>query len=714
MNKSIEFVAKQLKIKEQQVETVLKLLAEGATVPFISRYRKDATGGLDEEQVESIDKIYQYDVELNKRKDAIIEILKNNKLLTPEIEAKINNAVTKSEVENIYEPFKVGKKTKATEAIALGLEPLAISIMEANDRKFNPYEEAKKYLTEQVTTIEFAIEQAQFIISQIMSTNIEAREYVKNQINHFGKIVTKIKRGAATKDEKQAYKNYYDYSEPVKRIANHRVLAISRAEDEKIISYTFDYSKSFMKQKMNKIYYKIPSTGPIIVNSYEDALDRLILPSIEREIKSDLFARAEKSAIELFAANLEEMLLAPAVKNKTILAIDPAFANGCKIAIISPTGEFLYKAKMFPNPPQNHTEQAYSIMVQIINKFKPDIIVIGNGTASRETETFVAKVLKSHPSFKHIKYAIVSEVGASVYSASKIAIDEFPELSVEERSAINIGRKFQDPLNELVKIDPKSIGVGQYQHDLNQKELMQALGFKVNKVVNQVGVDVNTATKEILAYISGLSAKIASNIVEYRNEIGKFRNRNQIKKVKGLGAKTFEQAIGFLRIHNSENFFDRTQIHPESYDKAEALIKQLNINLENIDIDLLNKADKNELAKKLNSNQYEIELIIDSLTNPTKDIRDSKDGLILRDDILDKDELKIGMQLPGTVENITDFGAFVYIGIKEAALIHISKMGEKYIKHPSEVLSVGQKINIEIINIDTARNRIAAKLITKK
>ncbi|MBN0919356.1 Tex-like N-terminal domain-containing protein [[Mycoplasma] gypis] len=708
MNLSIEFVAKKMQLKEEQVEVVLNFLSEGATVPFISRYRKNVTGGLDEEQIEEIDKLYKYNTELNKRKDAIIEILTEKQLLTDDIKQKILLAETKQEVENIYEPFKVGKKTKATEAIALGLEPLAKEIFEQQNPKFNPYQEARKYLNDKISSEEFAIEQAKYIISQWISQDIDTRNYVKNQILNFGFIVTKIKKNA--KDEKETYKDFYDYKIKVSSIQNHRILAIQRAENEKIVSYDFEYNLKKITYDLNNKFFKIKTTGKIISESILDALDRLILPSIEREIKSDLFDKAQKAAIELFSKNLEDMLLAPAVKNKTILALDPAYVNGCKIAVISKTGQVLEVQKIYPNPPKNQIKESADVVLRLINKHSVDIVVIGNGTASRETETFIAKLIKQ-AKLENIYWAIVSEVGASVYSASKGAIKEFPDLSVEERSAINIGRKFQDPLNELVKIDPKSIGVGQYQHDVNQKELSEALTFKVNKVVNQVGVDINTATEEILTYVSGLSAKTAANIVLHREENGRFVDRKQIKDVKGLGAKTYEQAIGFMRIHDSKNFYDRTQIHPESYKLADKIVKELNIDLNNIDTENLKKINKEELAQKLDSNKYDIELILEAFINPTKDIRDSKEGLLLRQDVLDINQIKKGDVFEGNVENITDFGAFVYIGIKQSALVHISQMSDKKILHPSEVLSVGQKVKIEILDIDIERSRISAKLI---
>ncbi|QSF13411.1 Tex-like N-terminal domain-containing protein [Mycoplasma sp. Mirounga ES2805-ORL] len=720
MDISKKFVSEKLQLKETQVDTVLELLSEGATVPFIARYRKNQTDGLDEDQIQKINEMYTYNVELNKRKEAIIEILKERKLLTPETEKKLNNAETKAEVENIYEPFKVGKKTKATDAIELGLEQLALDIFNATDENFSPFNEAKKYLNDKVETVEFAIEQSQFIISQIISQDVEVRDYVKNQIFNFGQVVTKIKPKA--EDNNEIFRQYYDFHEQVKRIPNHRVLAISRGEKLKIISYDFTFNKSKIMYDLNNKFFKIKRTGKIIYDSLVDSLERLIYPSIIREIKKDLFEKAEKEAIVLFANNVETMLLYPAIKNKVVLAIDPGYINGCKIAVLGKQGELLVNSKIYLKTKDyrllaDQNDIAKKILNDLIDKYNVDIIVIGNGTASRESEELVSMVVKERKqknASDQLVYAVVSEVGASVYSASKLAQEEFPDLDVQERSAINIGRRFQDPLNELIKIDPKSIGVGQYQHDVNQKDLSNALDFKIDKVVNLVGVDINTATSTILSYISGLNKNIASNIIEERSKLKKFTDRNQLKKVKGLGPKAFEQSIGFLRIHDSKKFYDRTSIHPESYKLADKIVEKLNIDLNDIDIETLKKADIKSLVKELDSNEFDVKLIIDSLINPTKDIRDSKDGYILKSDILKLDDLKIGMILDGSVQNITDFGAFVYIGLKQAALIHISNMKknkDEIISHPTDILKTGDKIKIQIIGLDIDRGRIQGKLV---
>ena len=710
MNKSIQSVARQLKIKEDKVNVVLDLIKDGATVPFIARYRKSLTGNLDEEVIEKINTLYQYDVELSKRKETIIKLMSESGLLTPELQKQIEEATKKNELETIYEPFKIGKKTKASEAIALGLEPLAKKIFNETDPNFNPYAEAAKYINDKVKDVDFAIEQAKLIIAQIISTDLSARKYIKENLYKFASIKTKVKRGGKEKDDGQKFTNYYESSEKVSKIPNHRIMAIWRAEDLKIINVSLDYQDSKMLYDLTEKYFKIKTTGKIIRESLIDALKRLMFPSIEREIRKELFEKANDASIELFAKNLEEMLLAPAVKGKTIIAIDPAFVSGCKVAVLSPNGDVLKIDLIMPTPPRKDIVGSSKTINKLIDEYKVDIIVIGNGTASRETEAFVATVVKERSD--DIKFAVVSEVGASVYSASKGAIKEFPNLSVEQRSAITIGRRFQDPLNELVKVDPKAIGVGQYQHDVNQKQLAESLTFKTEKVVNAVGVNANSATEEILTYVSGLTKTTAKNFVEYRREHGNFNNRKDVKKVKGLGPKAFEQSIGFIRIHTSDEFLDKTNIHPESYKLAKKLIKEYKIDVLNIDKKVLNSIDVKKVAIDFDTNEYDIQLIIDSLASPSKDIRSDKDGLILKSDILSFNDLEEGMIMEGTVQNITDFGAFIYIGIKEAALIHISNLSDKFVKHPSDIVSTGQRVDLEILVIDKERKRIQGKLIS--
>lgn len=713
---SINNVAKKLNLSENQVKNTLSLLSEGATVPFISRYRKNITGGLDEDQITKINDLYVYDVELNKRKEAILNILAENKLLNDELKQKIEAANTKQAVENIYEPFKIGKKTKASDAIALGLSPLADEILNNSDDHYNLYYAAKKYISDKLKTEDEVLQQTKFIIAQNISQDPSTREYVKNQLWDYGVIETKLKKNAI--DENETFKQYYNFSERVNKIPNHRILAISRGEDKKILSYDITYNEKKIIYDLNQKYFKSKRTAKCIQECILDALDRLIMPSIIREIKTELFERAEAEAIKVFASNVEQMLLSPATKNKRILAIDPAYVNGCKIAAIDQNGNFLKEGIIYPH---NHNQEQWFEAINTINKFideyKIDLIVIGNGTASRETESFIDKLLqkrlKKNP-YEKIKFVIVSEVGASVYSASKIAQEEFPQLHVEYRSAIHIGRKFQDPLNELIKIDPKSIGIGQYQHDVNQKELSKQLTEKLNKVVNLVGVDLNTATKVILSYISGLSNTIASNIVNYREENGSFKSREELKKVKGLGPKAYEQSVGFLRIHDSNNFYDKTNIHPESYKLADTIVNKLNIDLNNIDKEKLLSVDKEQLAKELNSDKYSIQLIIESLIAPEKDIRDDKPGFLVSDKVLTIDDITQGQIIKGQIQNVTDFGAFAFIGLKQNVLIHITNMKKKenqFIKHPLDVLNVGDNVNIQIISIDKEHNKIQGKII---
>ena len=714
MNISIKNVSNKLNIKPEQVESTLHLLNSGATIPFISRYRKNITGGLDEEIIAKINDYYIYDVELLKRKEFILNVLEEKGLLSEELKEKINNSSTKQEVENIYEPFKIGKKTKASEAISLGLEPFAKEIMTNDDVNFDVYKEAKKYLSSKLKSIDEIILQTKYIIAQIISQDIDTREYVKNNIYNFGIIETKIRKNAI--DDKQVFLRYYDYKEKIKYIPNHRILAINRGESKKIISYDLTFNDKPILYFLRNKYFVNKRTASIINDSLDDSLKRLIYPSIIREIKNDLFDKASSEAIKLFASNLEQMLLAPAIKNKRILSIDPAYVNGCKIAILNENGDFLAKNIIYPNPPKNQIKESQKIVNDLIDKYRINLILIGNGTASRETEEFVKNLLidKNKQLKSKIEYLIVSEIGASVYSASEIAKEEFPNLNVEERSAINIGRKFQDPLNELIKIDPKSIGIGQYQHDVNQKDLMKELYFKIDKVVNIVGVDLNTATKSILSHISGLNQRLAMNIVDYRKNNGQFTNREQLKNVSGINEKTYEQCIGFLRLFNSNIFYDKTNIHPESYKKADELVTYLNIDLFHIDKHILENIDAKKIQKEININDYELKIIIDSLLNPGKDIRDNKKGFVLNENIKTIDDINLGSIVQGQVLNITDFGIFVYIGIKQSVLIHISKMKKNethFIKHPSELVCVGDNLNIKIIDVEKDRDRIQGEII---
>lgn len=696
---TLEIVAKELKLKVEQINAVLGLIEEGATVAFIARYRKNITGGLDEEQIHQVYLIFKYQEELKERKESILKILSERNLLSKEIEEKINNTTKKADLEAIYEPFKVGKKTKASEAIALGLEPLAHEIFNNTDINYNPYKHALKFVNDKVESVEFAIEQALFIISQWISQDPKVHDFVKEQFVNYSLIQTSKKKNSV--DELKTYENYYDFSQSVKTIQNYKILAINRAIKNKIIDLKFKIKFEFLHYNISNMFFKNKRTFTLIRNAADDSLKRLIIPSIEREVFNDLFDRAEKSSIEIFANNLESMLMMPAVKNKRVLAVDPAYVNGCKLAMLNENGDLLETAVIYPNKPLSKVKEASQISAKVIVNFKPDVIVVGNGTASNETCQFMRELVKYLK--LNIPVEMVSEVGASVYSASEIAIQEFPDLKVEMRSAINIGRKFQDPLNEIVKIDPKSIGIGQYQHDLNQNELAQALDFKVEKVVNSVGVNLNSATEVILTKISGISKTVAKNIVNYRKENGEFKNRNELKKVKALGAKTFEQAIGFLRIFNSEEFLDQTNIHPESYSLAKKIMKTYKYDQDKHNF--AQKIDVELLTNEFNSDHYTINLIIDSLLNPGKDIRDDKKGFVNNDNITEFEEIKVGDSFVGRVQNITDFGIFVFIGIKDSVFIHSSKIEN------INSIKIGDDLNLEIINVDNEKRRLSAKLI---
>lgn len=696
---TLEIVAKELKLKVEQINAVLGLIEEGATVAFIARYRKNITGGLDEEQIHQVYLIFKYQEELKERKESILKILSERNLLSKEIEEKINNTTKKADLEAIYEPFKVGKKTKASEAIALGLEPLAHEIFNNTNINYNPYKHALKFVNDKVESVEFAIEQALFIISQWISQDPKVHDFVKEQFVNYSLIQTSKKKNSI--DELKTYENYYDFSQSVKTIQNYKILAINRATKNKIIDLKFKIKFEFLHYNISNMFFKNKRTFTLIRNAADDSLKRLIIPSIEREVFNDLFDRAEKSSIEIFANNLESMLMMPAVKNKRVLAVDPAYVNGCKLAMLNENGDLLETAVIYPNKPLSKVKEASQISAKVIVNFKPDVIVVGNGTASNETCQFMRELVKYLK--LNIPVEMVSEVGASVYSASEIAIQEFPDLKVEMRSAINIGRKFQDPLNEIVKIDPKSIGIGQYQHDLNQNELAQALDFKVEKVVNNVGVNLNSATEVILTKISGISKTVAKNIVNYRKENGEFKNRNELKKVKALGAKTFEQAIGFLRIFNSEEFLDQTNIHPESYSLAKKIMKTYKYDQDKHNF--AQKIDVELLTNEFNSDHYTINLIIDSLLNPGKDIRDDKKGFVNNDNITEFEEIKVGDSFVGRVQNITDFGIFVFIGIKDSVFIHSSKIEN------INSIKIGDDLNLEIINVDNEKRRLSAKLI---
>lgn len=711
MNKEIiNELVQELNIKSVQIESVLKLLSENNTVPFIARYRKEATGNLNEEEIRRINELYTYECNLLKRKEDVIRLIDEKGLLTDELKNNIMSAKKLVEVEDIYLPFKEKKKTKATEAIKNGLEPLAKIIM-SQPTTFND-DTINKYLNENVKTKEDAITGSKYIIAEWISDNAYYRKYIRSYIWKNGNLTSTLK--PKSNDENKTYEIYYNFTEPVKYIKSHRVLAINRGENEKILTVKIDINdEDIIKYLESKIIKKDSIVNEYIKDAIKDSYKRLIFPSIEREIRSELTLRSEDVATKVFQDNLEHLLLVPPMKDKVVLGFDPAFRTGCKLAIIDPTSKILGIFKIYPHEPQNEWKKSKEVLKTLIKKYNVDIIAIGNGTASRESEKLVSETLKEMNTT--CKYAIVSEAGASVYSASKLAISEFPDLHVEERSAISIGRRLQDPLNELVKIDPKSIGVGQYQHDITPKKLSESLDFTVIKCVNNVGVNINTASPSILKYISGLTKPAIDKIIKYRETNGKIKSRKEIKDKKILNDKIYEQSIGFMRVIDGTNPLDITNIHTESYDIVTKLLESIDSSVNDLGtkelIDKLNNINIEEKCKELNTDIYTLEDIIKSLEMPNRDYRDNYDMPLLKSDILTIDNLKVGMELEGTVRNVVDFGAFIDIGLHDDALVHISKITKKFIKHPSEVLSVGDIVKCYILNIDKDKNKVSLTLI---
>ena len=710
MNENIiNDISNELNIKTEQAKTVLKLLEEGNTIPFIARYRKEATGALDEEQIRKINEVYEYQVNLLKRKEDVIRLIDEKGLLTDEIKNNIMNAKKLVEVEDIYAPYKEKKKTKATEAIKNGLEPLAKIIM-SFPTTFND-ESVKKFLNDNVKTIDDAITGAKYIIAEWISDNAYYRKWIRSYFFKNGVITSKLKKKDA--DTNKTYEMYYDFTEPVKHIKPHRVLAINRGENEKILSVNIEVNnEEVLSYLESKIIKKDSPVKPYVIDAIKDSYKRLIFPSMEREIRSELTSQSEDASIEVFKGNLENLLLIAPMKNKRVLGFDPAFRTGCKLAVVDETSKVLNISVIYPHEPHNKWNEAKETIKDLINKYKIDIIAIGNGTASRESEKLVSETLKE---INNCKYAIVSEAGASVYSASKLAIDEFPDLTVEKRSAVSIARRLQDPLNELVKIDPKSIGVGQYQHDVSQKKLGESLDFTVEKCVNNVGVDINTASPSILKYISGLTKSAIYKIIKYRETNVKIKSREEIKKKKLLSDKAYEQSIGFMRIADGTNPLDKTNIHTESYDKTLKLLDYLELSTDDLGTEkLINKLDninEHEVSKMLDIDLYTLHDIIDSLKRPNRDYRDDYQMPILKSDILTIDNLTPGMKLEGTVRNVVDFGAFIDIGLHNDGLVHISKITNKYIKHPNEVLSVGDIVTCYVIDINKEKEKVSLSLI---
>ena len=714
MNKEIiTQIAIELNVKEKQVENTLKLLEEGNTVPFIARYRKEATGALDEEQIRSINEVYEYQVNLLKRKEDVIRLINEKGMLTDILKEEIMKCTKLIEVEDLYRPYKEKKKTKATEAIANGLEPLAKIIMSFPD-KIDIKKTAEKYINEKVKSADDAITSAKYIISEWISDNASYRKYIRNNIYNFGTINSKIKKNA--KDEGQVYRMYYDYSEKIRNAKEYRILAINRGEKENVLNVSIDVNLehiiSFLEKKIIK--NEVSPVVDIVKDAIYDSYKRLIFPSIEREIRGKLKEEAEEGAIDVFGKNLEKLLLTPPIKDKVILGFDPAFRTGCKLAVIDRTSKVLNISKIYPHDPQNKWEESKNIIKSLIDTYNIDVIAVGNGTASRESEKLVSEVCSEYKR-KKVEYIIVSEAGASVYSASKLAISEFPDLHVEERSAISIGRRLQDPLSELVKIDPKSIGVGQYQHDVNQKRLNESLDFIVEKSVNLVGVNINTASPSILKYVSGITKTNIDKILKYRDTNGKINSREELIKNKVLTAKAYEQSIGFMRIIDGKNLLDKTPIHPESYEKTLKLFSDIDMPLETIGSEELNKKlDELNLEKyslENNIDKFTLEDIIKCLKQPNRDFRDDFIKPLLKSNILNIEDLRVGMRLEGTVRNVVDFGAFIDIGLHDDGLAHISKLTKEYIKHPMEVVNVGDIVTCYVDKIDLERNKVNLSLI---
>ena len=715
MEQVIKYLVETLGLQEKQINTVLQMLSEGATIPFIARYRKDATGNLNEDQIRAIEEQYKYQENLLNRKQDVIRLIDEKGMLTPEIEEAVMKCNKLTEVEDIYRPYKEKKKTKASEAIKAGLEPLAKMIM-AQPTTGSLEQMATKFLNETIKTPEEAIEGAGYIIAEWISDNASYRKWIRNNVYNSGSIVSKIKKGA--EDENKLYENYYEFTEKVKYIKHYRVLAINRGENEKILSVSIDMDneaiESYLESKLikNKESFVID----LIKSSIKDSLKRLILPSIEREIRSELTEKSETIAIETFGTNLEHLLLTRPIKGMVVLGFDPGYVNGCKLAVVDKNGKYLDSTVIKPfinsNKQDEYIKASKLIVKNLIEKYNVDIISIGNGTASRESEKLCAEMINEYN--LKCKYVITSEAGASIYSASKLAIEEFPDLAVEKRSAVSIGRRLQDPLSELVKIDPKSIGVGEYQHDVNQKQLTETLDFTTSKVVNEVGVNVNTASKSILKYVSGLTKSVIENIYNYKEE-HKITSREEIKKIKGMTAKVYEQSIGFLRIPDGTNPLDKTGIHPESYEITNNLLKKLKLDIKDINEESfkneLEKINIPELSKELETDTYTLEDIIKELLNPGLDPRDELEAPILKSDILHIEDLKVGMELQGTVRNVASFGAFVDIGLHDDGLIHISKMSKTFVKNPNDILHVGDIITCYVDTVDLTKQKVQLSLI---
>lgn len=707
-------IARELQVGVKAVQQVIQLLEEGNTVPFIARYRKEMTGSMDEVQIRDVMNRWNYLENLHKRKEEVLRIIEEQGKLTDELQAAITKADKLQSVEDLYRPYKQKRRTKATIAKEKGLEPLAEWIL-TFPKNVSVEEKAATFINEEkeVASAEEAINGAKDIIAEIISDDASLRQWIRTTTFKNGAIHTVCKD--EDKDEKRVFENYYDYEEPIQKIVPHRVLAINRGEKEDIlrVSVKADVERilTYVERQLIKVAHSAVET--IVKEAIDDAYKRLIQPSIEREIRNELTEKAEDRAIHIFAENLKNLLLQPPLKGKVVLGVDPAYRTGCKLGVVDETGKMEQIAVIYPHPPAAKKEEAKKKVLSIIDSYKVELVAIGNGTASRETEQFIADLLKETTG--NISYIIVNEAGASVYSASDLAREEFPDLQVEERSAVSIARRLQDPLAELVKIDPKSVGVGQYQHDVSQKKLNESLTFVVETAVNQVGVNVNTASSSLLQYVAGLSKAVANNIVKRREEEGAFLTRKQLKKIPRLGAKTYEQCIGFLRIPNGTEPLDRTAIHPENYENVLSLLAKLGFSTTDIGTtpleEVLQQIDYATLAEELNIGEITLRDIVDSLMKPGRDPRDELAKPLLKQDVLKMEDLSAGMELQGTVRNVVDFGAFVDIGVKQDGLVHISKLSKNYVKHPLDLVSVGDVVTVWVDSVDAKKQRVSLTML---
>lgn len=707
-------IAAEQAISFKQVKSVISLLNDGNTVPFIARYRKEMTGALDEVQIRNILDRWQYIQNLEQRKEEVLRIIAEQGKLTDELNQKISRAEKLQEVEDLYRPYKQKRRTKATVAREKGLEPLAEWLLTFSKESIE--EKAKEFLSEEkeVLTIDDAVAGAKDIIAEVVSDDAESRKWIRKETTKSGTVVSAVKE--AEKDEKKVYEMYYEYEEPVNKIVPHRILALNRGEKEEILRVSIkmntDLIMSYLSKKWIRNQYS--PAAPVVLEAIEDSYKRLIQPSIEREIRSELTEKGEEQAIHIFSENLRNLLLQPPLKGKVVIGVDPAYRTGCKLAVVDDTGKVLKIDVIYPHPPANKTKEAREKFINILREYKVEMAAIGNGTASRETEQFVADILKEMD--EEIFYLIVNEAGASVYSASDLAREEFPNFQVEERSAVSIARRLQDPLAELVKIDPKSVGVGQYQHDVSQKRLSESLHFVVETAVNRVGVNVNTASSSLLQYVAGLTKTAANNIVKRREEEGKFTSRVQLKKVPRLGAKTYEQAIGFLRVIGGKHPLDRTGIHPENYDEVKKLLTKLGFSADDLGTEELREAlsglDLTAVSEELSIGELTLKDIIDALVRPERDPRDDLPRPLLKKDVLKLEDLKAGMELQGTVRNVVDFGAFIDIGVKQDGLVHISKLSNRFVKHPLDIVSVGDVVTVWVDSVDMNKGRVALTMLT--